>query len=577
MKGKAGLATLMAAALVSGCASTRGGQNIACADFETYALEPRAHAIVSDIQRYGVENRGGEAGVAQATASRNSGPPDNGPVDAMIGESVFGMDDAAMVAEAERLRRSFDAATPQMRTQGNILVNSSLAPRNVLLLSGGGQWGAYGAGLFLGLVCQQDVTSVYDPGAMPCLVETPGQKRQITSDPGAIEFQALDDMDIGVVTGVSTGSLQSLLLMVILDKTQTKATRIAALQQMLDSYAPAKQSDLVDYDGFLAVVLQGSVAGTNALREHVKGVLEKRWGFRDASLQPDGTYAGRVVQERRLVDQIAFSPITTMVGIVQGRDGDFKSVNMRRMVREIQPDDGDGNIVPTTRATDCVLATTLASSAMPVFHQQLRVVQSPQDGNKSPGVTLFDGGVRRSVFISELGNAFNRRYAMLATYMGRDLYAMVDKAQKLPKMYVLRNGPTTSVFNPRVNSVDGAIEQALRAYELLVNELEVGSIASLRLANPYGPILLSTADGSENVEFARKGDPSSSPANLRPGCKKNGEMFDPDFMVCLQNFGIRRGMALEVDKDGEMIPAFWSISEIAPRPTIQLPEPANDN
>ena len=142
---------------------------------------------------------------------------------------------------------------------------------------------------------------------------------------------------------------------------------------------------------------------------------------------------------------------------------------------------------------------------------------------------------------------------------------------------MLRNGPTTSVFNPRVNSVDGAIEQALRAYELLVNELEVGSIASLRLANPYGPILLSTADGSENVEFSREGDPSSSPAKLRPGCKKNGEMFDPEFMVCLQNFGIRRGMALEVDKDGEMIPAFWSISEIAPRPTIQLPEPANDN
>ena len=51
--------TLVAAALVSGCASTRGGQNIACADFDTYALEPKPHAIVSDIHnRDGAANFG---------------------------------------------------------------------------------------------------------------------------------------------------------------------------------------------------------------------------------------------------------------------------------------------------------------------------------------------------------------------------------------------------------------------------------------------------------------------------------------------------------------------------------------
>ena len=593
MKAKAAMAALVAAALVSGCASTRGGQNIACADFANYALEPKPHAIISDIQRYGVENRGADPAAALAFEKGQASPSgeDQGPVDAMIGQTVFGMDDAALEAEARRLREQYDRAGTQAVVKGGpsaslpapgldqneIVVSSTLEPRNVLLLSGGGQWGAYGAGLFLGMICKQTVSARHDPENMPCLVKVPGQKRQITSEHGLLDFTALDEMDIGVITGVSTGSLQSLLLSVILDKTQTKKTRIAALQEMLDSYAPGKQSELVDYDGFLAVVFQGSVAGTTALRDHVRGVLEKRWDFRDGVLEPDGSYSGAAIPSRRLVDQIGQSPITTMVGIVEGYDGDFKSVNMRRMVREIQAEEEESGAPSSTRATDCVLATTLASSAMPVFHQQLRVVAGPEDDDSANGTTLFDGGVRRSVFISELGNAFNRRSLTLARLMGRNLYARMDKAGKLPRMYVLRNGPTTSVFNEKVNEVDGAINQALRAYELLVNELEVGSIAALRLANPYGAIQLSTADGSENDEYARPPGSGAAGEALRAGCRKNGEMFDPAFMVCLQNFGIRRGMALEYDKGGNRIVPFWPISPINPEPSIPVGVPANDN
>lgn len=586
MQSKAGMAALLAAMLVSGCASTRGGQDILCEGFENYALEPKPHAIISDIQRYGVENRGaGDPAPAFAMTSAPAPTSGEGPVDDMVGETVFGMDDAALEAEARRLREAYDRAAPQptmeSRVDGpsrdEIIVSSSLAPRNVLLLSGGGQWGAYGAGLFLGLICKEEASARHDPAAMPCLVAVPGAKRRITSDRAKLDFAALDAMDIGVITGVSTGSLQSLLLSVILDKTQLKETRIAALQEMLDRYAPAKQSELVDYDGFAAVVFQGSVAGTKALRGVVTEVLESKWNFRDGVLQPDGRYAGPVKKDRRLVDHLGFSPITTMVGVVKGYDGDFKSVNMRRMVREIQPDDGDGNVTPTDRATNCVLATTLASSAMPVFHQQLRVEDSTNEGNTDGKTTLFDGGVRRSVFISELGNAFNRRYELLASLMGTELYSRMEAADKLPRMYVLRNGPTTSVFDDKVNTVDNAIDQAMRAYELLVNELEVSSIASLRLANPYGPILLSTADGSENREFDRPAAAGVATDGLRQACTKNGEMFDPAFMLCLQNFGIRRGMALEFDRDGERIQPFWPISPIQPRPGIPVPAPANDN
>ena len=54
---------------------------------------------------------------------------------------------------------------------------------NVLLLSGGGQWGAYGAGLF-------DTLSRHSPDELAL--------------PG-----------IGVITGISTGSLQALMLMLV--------------------------------------------------------------------------------------------------------------------------------------------------------------------------------------------------------------------------------------------------------------------------------------------------------------------------------------------------------------------------
>ncbi len=592
---KKSVTAVMAALAVTGCASTRGAQNIACAEFDSFALEPKPHAIVQDIQRYGVENRGTEKTRAFQLASASGAKT----VDATVGEAIFGMSNADLAREGKRLREELELSREQpvfsvseggegaaVRSMAppvspdEILVTSSLSPRNVLLLSGGGQWGAYGAGLFLGMVCSEDVSPIYNPAKQPCLVDTPAKKRVI--DESQINFKPLDDMEIGVITGVSTGSLQSLLLMVILDESQLRDTRIAALQQLLDSYAPEKQSDLVDYDGFRAVIFQGSVAGTTALREHVTTVLQKKWNFRDGVKDNEGNWTGDPVPGRQLVDQIAYSPIGTIVGVVEGQDGDFKSVDMRQMVNDILPNERAADPLELEQkraeATNCVLASTLASSAMPVFHQQLRVVANDEGKDKPKNVTLFDGGVRRSVFISDLGDAFRKRYRILARAMGEELYARADEAGKLPRMYVLRNGPTTSVKNDKVNSVDGAIEQALRAYELLVNELEVGSIASLRLANPYGPILLSTADGSENKENQRRAeDGTPLPGERRKGCDKNGEMFDPGFMVCLQNFGIRRGMELEVDKEGKPIPDFWPISEIEQLPVKPLPTPANDN
>ncbi|MEL6739002.1 MAG: hypothetical protein AAFO28_08755, partial [Pseudomonadota bacterium] len=90
----------------------------------------------------------------------------------------------------------------------------------------------------------------------------------------------------------------------------------------------------------------------------------------------------------------------------------------------------------------------------------------------------------------------------------------------------------------------------------------VSSIASLRLANPFGPIDVTTADGSEDEELSA----ASLPGIPRRGCKKIEDMFSPTFMRCLQNFGARRGMGIELDgqDDPQPIPAFWPLSIIDP-------------
>ncbi len=597
----------MAGLLVSGCASTRGPQDVSCARFDDFAIAPKPNAFVADIQRYVVYDK--DVSAAQTAFMESLAQPESlgepaalpaasqQSVAELVSQTAFGIGEAALKREGARLEREYtrqvaaqenarlvgpESLVPESRPEtpagaitdeNQIIVQSSLPTHNILLLSGGGQWGAYGAGLFLGLACQQRPSPQDDRNEMPCMTSDADGTRRI--DDRLISFDRLDAMNIGMITGVSTGSLQSLLLAVVLDQTQPRSGRIASLQQLLDSYAPRQESDLVDYDGFRAVIFKGSVAGTSPLRNEVRKVLNHSFTLRSDDVDEAGEPGGSAIVERSLVEHVGKSPIRTLVGVVGGADGEFKSVNLKRMVTELSAKGASRD-----EMTDCVLAATLASSAMPVFHQQLRVLTAAGDdgsgeAKKVTPKTLFDGGVRRSVFVSEIGNAFATGYAALAGVMSEGAFRAAMRSDTLPKVYVLRNGPTGSKPSGNVDIVRNARDQAMRAYTLLVNELEVGSIAALRLANPYGPIVISTADGSENRE---------APANGKLGiarkpCVKNDEMFNPEFMRCLQNFGARRGMGIELDhaEDPQPISAFWSLSEIRTRPQIKPPVAANDN
>jgi len=551
---------LLGAVSVSGCMSTRGGQDIDCAGFDRFAKPMELGSIIETIVL--------DPGLPGSSGGKV--PLAAGSFDLRAAQPIDDLFEPALSGDPEKL-----AAMSEDR-------------ESILLLSGGGQWGAYGAGLFLGLACPADRVTDRHGGTLPC------HDAAGNIDTKALDFSKLDELNIKTITGVSTGGLQATLLMIVFDTGRDEEIRAAALGQLVKSYLPARQSDLVNHTGFPLTVFTGSVAGTAPLRRQVASVYEDK-----RPVTPERSF----VEE--LLGGLDTARVDALIGIVDASDSRFKSVNINGMLRDIRSESADP-AVSVARASRCMQAASLASSAMPVFHQQLRVVEGerPGSGQKRVPNTLFDGGVRRSVFAEYVGakaaqavnvapaihayglastNLTRRqrdaldKEAQLANLLGqrdtmglnaaeddkaalgvlieqaaaqtqaakaalataikdelaaRDrLTALKARAAALPNVYVLRNGPTTRAEDTEVDAIKSAEPQAMRAYDILVNELEVGSIAALRLQNPLGEVFLSTAEGIATNDVANYG--AKCP-------KRKKMMFDPTFMRCLLLTGAQR-------------------------------------
>lgn len=360
---------------------------------------------------------------------------------------------------------------------------------NVLLLSGGGQWGAFGAGLF----------------------------DTLSRNSGAREL-ALEG--IGVITGISTGSLQTLMLMVALDPGQSPQMRRHALDRLVWGYSPVREKDVVANTGLLTVPLYGAAAGTAPLRQRIIAALTR-----------DGE--GR--RDDRLVEAIGSSSIAGYAGFVEADRGVFRYADLREMVRKA---------ASIEQAAEALAAAAMASSAMPVFHQQLRIA-----GGGGQALSLYDGGVRRSVFFDRAMALVNREVRAGMAQKGivktgttsQEAFA-AEYRSHAPRVYVVRNGPTVRKPAPRLNTSSGPLRNGQRGYDLLVNESEIGAIAALRLSNPFGEILLTTADQYDTF-------PSGVGENF-----KDDEMFKPAFMARLRDLG-----RFKAERDGG---PWWPLSTL---------------
>ncbi|MFA6124035.1 MAG: patatin-like phospholipase family protein [Sphingomonas sp.] len=419
-----GMVIGLIAMALGGCA-TRGALQIDCPRFANYIIKMPKSRLVEEIQAdAGVGSPGIQPGI-QALAA---GPHTRFSLEASLAAGARNtmLPKTRLVPEAVTAAPSGDA---------------------VLLLSGGGQWGAFGVGFL-------DRLRNAHPDQFP---------RART------------------ITGVSTGGLQALFLAVGTDQT------FAALRA---AYAPQRESDIVNRNPQWQAVITGSIAGLAPLKRKVL-----------AALCVDGDPA----KGCPMIDALASdASADAFIGFVDAESGDFYYAPIKMMARTLAK----------AEAQQCIAGAAIASAAMPVFFQQVKV----------GGRVYYDGGVRQSVFettIAAQAYAEGRAAAALAQSMG------MTTPPAPPTLYVVRNGPTVLTDDASPQKGADALTNALRAEAIVVNQLEVQSIADLRLANPTGPIRLVTADGFDRPPGACVKEPKEA-------------IFSPTFMACLARFGSAR-------------------------------------
>jgi hypothetical protein len=289
--------------------------------------------------------------------------------------------------------------------------------------------------------------------------------------------------DATFISGISTGALQALFVSIGTPE---------AYAALLQAYAPATESEIVDRGGFLRVVLTGSMAGLKPLRARIETAL-----CADAIID-DPRKPCAIDALRAMMGPDGKQTKYVLIGFVEAESGRFQYVDVVELAQ-----------LPRREARTCITAAALASAAMPVNFQPVQI----------NGVTYYDGGVRASVFEANVAASAT---AVSEEPAPGETPSPARRRVPLFPIYVVRNGPTTVAPDPGINGKGGAIDAAMRAESILVNQLEVSSIAVIRIEHPVGPLRMVSADGYKEVPCDKPG---------------GGVMFAPEFMKCLTRLG----------------------------------------
>ncbi|WP_257845400.1 patatin-like phospholipase family protein [Sphingomonas sp. J344] len=368
--------------------------------------------------------------------------------------------------------------------------------------------------------------------------------------------------DFGIITGVSTGGLQSLFVALADVKVSSEqAKRFKAFLALPENahirrpvgdptyidllqmnYSPLDEREIVSRNAKWQALYKGSFAGLKPLRARI-----------ERALCTDGDPA----KGCPMIEHLATSGKLVLIGFIRVNDGRFvyaDAVKLAKLVDDPALDPDRTKRLATIQ--QCLTGAALASAAMPVTFQQVQINTK----------TYLDGGVRRSVFDARVVDALERA----AKSASAQIAAKPDP-DTLTGLYVIRNGPTSlKALDPKEGSAESGkprykVDDVMivtdvieRAQAIVVNELEVGSIAGLRLERPYADIWLATADGYDRAfpspiggaeEICRKEDPKA--------------MFEPGFMRCLQRFGrYKGGRNFETDPNAPKNP-WLKLSPIA--------------
>ena len=313
--------------------------------------------------------------------------------------------------------------------------NQSSAP-NVLLLSGGGAWGAFGAG-FLARLAERG-----GPNALP---------------------------DISAITGVSTGAILGLML-------AAGDAAIAEAEYTLD--APIGLTRASGFAAIISLMRRGGLTDLSPLLARLE-----TWLLVGGS---DG--ADRL-------DRLAAIPTLLLVGAVEAASGDFRIFDLGRLARNAIAG-ADDNRAARQQAARAIAGIVLASSAVPIQMVPVRL-RDPATGMLK---TYVDGGVRLSVFDGHVAEIINRADAARTDNARKDNRAAPSPVNLFvlrngPTVSRPSPADTTAAGQTVVDSNPNVLNVLQTSQSAIINQNELASIALLRLDLPHSPILVATADG----------------------------------------------------------------------------------
>lgn len=366
--------------------------------------------------------------------------------------------------------------------------SAATSPPEYLVLSGGSQHGAFGAGFFYGL-------------------------------------PSIPDYD--VVTGVSTGSLQSTFLFLAnqrVPKDRNYAWVDGPLADIIKpgtsnpgdlalAYSIAKEGDIVtpNSGGFLGGIAQGAMATFGPLKARLR-----------AALSPDTL---------RLIAEQGAAPYNRklFVGTVNLDDGKGYAIDLTELASRIDTPAWAGK---TSKLQDCYADALIASSSVPpaAYPVSLEI----QDGNGGTRTNLYmDGGARFGVFLEPI------------------LAALGDTVAKDARVDVVVNG---ALYGDNWTQANGqpvekwsAVTVALRAVDILENQVYRFSVANTEsFGLRHGGVRMAfisnqnlPAGSVDPGDFVFRGKTCTA-WNAIDNLAKPLE-FHPNYMACLSQYGTSRG------------------------------------
>jgi predicted acylesterase/phospholipase RssA len=313
--------------------------------------------------------------------------------------------------------------------------NQSSAP-NVLLLSGGGAWGAFGAGFLAGLA------------------ERGG--------PNALQ-------NISAITGVSTGAILGLML-------AAGNAAIAEAEYTLD--APIGRTRARGLAAIVSLMRRGGLTDLSPLLHRLEAWLLVR----------DSNGVDRL-------DRLAANEKLLLIGVVEAASGDFRIFDIGKLAQNTLSCTDNGLAV-RRQAARCIAGIALASSAVPIQMVPVRL-RNPATGAMK---TYVDGGVRLSVFdahVAEIIGCADVHRTKIARQDKLTDPAPVNLFVLRNGPTVSRPSPadTASEWQTVVDSNPNVLNVLQTSQSAIINQNELTSIAMLRLDLPDSPILVATADG----------------------------------------------------------------------------------